>query len=261
VSDESTTGPSFELGALTTDEIRTVCEVPPCAALLPVGSVEPHGPHLPLATDTLISVEASRRAARSLSQQGVSAYVAPAVSYGVTEYAAGFAGAIGVSAPVLTALLADIVQRLLRDGWSHVCLVNNHLEPAHDAAVRAAIAGTAPGRCSVACPLTRKWGRTLSDEFKRGNCHAGRYETSLAMAAGAAVRAEYARLPAVATSLSDEIRAGKSTFAAMGLARAYTGAPAEASAAEGDALYDKLAEMIVGEVVDGLLTAGLAPRT
>jgi creatinine amidohydrolase len=242
----------FELAALTTDEVRAVCAAPPCAALVPVGSVEPHGPHLPLATDTLISLEAATRAARALNREGVAAYVAPSVPYGVTDYASGFAGAVGVSAAVLTALLGEIVRRLLVDGWSHVCLVNNHLEPAHDAAVRAAILGVAPGGASVACPLARRWGRTLSDEFKRGNCHAGRYETSLAIAAGADVRPEHARLPALATSLSEGIRAGKTTFQAMGLDRAYTGAPAEASAAEGHELYGKLATMIVTEVLEGL---------
>ena len=42
-------------------------------------------------------------------------------------------------------------------------------------------------------PLTKRWGRTLSDEFKRAECHAGRYETSLVLAAGGRVRAVLAR--------------------------------------------------------------------
>jgi creatinine amidohydrolase len=142
-----------------------------------------------------------------------------------------------------------------------VCLVNNHLEPAHDQAVRAAIAGLAQGRASVACPLTRRWGRTLSDEFKRGNCHAGRYETSLVLAAdGAANDSERARLPAIDVSLSDGIRAGKTTFRAMGLDRAYTGAPAEATREEGETLYARLAEMIATEVLEAL-TLTSSPRT
>lgn len=257
----SETSPAFELAALTTEEVAAIFAAPPSAILVPVGSVEPHGPHLPLATDTVISVEAARRAARALNTEGVAAYVAPSVAYGVTDFAAGFAGAVGISAPLLTALLRELVHRFLEDGWSHVCLVNNHLEPAHDAAVRAAIAHVQAGRASVACPLTRRWARTLSDEFKRGNCHAGRYETSLAMAAGADVRTQYSRLATVATSLSDEIKAGRSTFLAMGLERAYTGAPAEASVAEGHALYDKLAEMIVAEVVEGVRATAVPAST
>jgi creatinine amidohydrolase len=217
-----------------------------------VGSVEPHGPHLPLATDTIISEEAARRAIALLEKRGIRALVAPSVPYGVTEYAAGFSGAISVPAAALTALLRAIAERFLADGFAHVCFVNNHLEPAHDAAVRAAIVGL---RASVACPLTKRWGRTLSDEFKRGNCHAGRYETSLVLAAGASVR-DPSKLAPIATSLSDGIKSGKTTFREMGLDAAYTGAPAEATLDEGNALYEKLAEMIATEIAEALDASG-----
>jgi creatinine amidohydrolase len=53
-------------------------------------------------------------------------------------------------------------------------------------------------------------------------------------------------------SLSDGIRAGKTTFAAMGMDLAYAGAPAEATRAEGDELYERLVAMIVGEVKGAL---------
>ena len=207
----------LHLAELTTEEAKVAISTPPSAVLVPVGSVEPHGPHLPLATDTILSEEASRRAARLLRAKGVAAWIAPSVPYGVTDFAAGFAGAIGVEASALTAFLASVGARILADGWSHVCFVNNHLEPAHDQAVRAAIAGLAEGRGSVACPLTKRWGRTLSDEFKRGNCHAGRYETSLVLAADGPAHEDRAALPAVDVSLSDGIRAGKTTFRAMGM--------------------------------------------
>jgi creatinine amidohydrolase len=242
----------LHLAELTTEELAAVVAKPPSAVLLPVGSVEPHGPHLPLGTDTLLSEESSRRAARALRARGIDAWIAPSVPYGVTDFAAGFAGAVGVEAGALTTFLAAIAARFVADGWSHVCLVNNHLEPAHDQAVRAAIAGLAEGRGSVACPLTKRWARTLSDEFKRGNCHAGRYETSLVLAAGGAAKDERGALPAIDTSLSDGIRAGKATFRAMGLERAYTGAPAEATREEGDELYGRLAEMIATEVSEAI---------
>ncbi|MGO8996867.1 MAG: creatininase family protein [Polyangiaceae bacterium] len=240
------------LAELTTEEVAAVVAKPPSAVLLPVGSVEPHGPHLPLGTDTLLSEESSRRAASMLRGSGVATWIAPSVPYGVTDFAAGFSGAIGVDAAALTAFLSAIVARFLDDGWSHVCLVNNHLEPAHDQAVRGAIAGLAKGRASVACPLTKRWGRTLSDEFKRGNCHAGQYETSLVLAAGGEARDERASLPTIEVSLSDGIRAGQATFRAMGLDRAYTGSPADATREEGEALYGRLAAMIATEVLEAL---------
>lgn len=240
---------------LTTEEFRALGNAlgKKTAALVPVGSVEPHGPHLPLGTDTTISLEASVRAVALLHARGIDAFVAPSVPYGVTDYARGFAGALSIPPPVLTSFLQAVVQALLGEGFSHVCLVNNHLEPAHDEAVRAAVRDFTDGRASVACPLTRRWARTLSDEFKRGDCHAGRYETSLVLAASGNVRDDLrAQLPPLTISLATAIKAGKSTFQEMGIDRAYTGAPAEGTREEGDALYAKLAEMIATEVTEAI---------
>ncbi|HWU86108.1 MAG TPA: creatininase family protein, partial [Kofleriaceae bacterium] len=133
------------------------------------------------------------------------------------------------------------------------CLVNNHLEPAHDAAIRAVLAGR-EGKVSVACPLTKKWARTLSDEFKSGACHAGRYETSIVMAAAPELVDEAARqtLPPVPISLSKQLAAGVTTFEAMGMELAYAGDPKAASIEEGERMILRLAEMVVGEVREAL---------
>ena len=248
------------LAELTYEEVAEILAAGPAVAIVPVGSVEPHGPHLPLDTDTAISVTCAMRAADRLEVEAmpspgkaVRAVVAPSVPYGVTDYASGFAGAIGVPAAALTPMLRAIATSLLATGFVHVCFVNNHLEPAHDAAVRAAIEGLPAGAASVACPLTRRWGRTLSDEFKRGDCHAGRYETSLVLAAGGHVRESFGELPTLGLSLSEAIRAGKSTFAEIGMERAYTGAPREATRDEGEELYEKLVTMVVTEIREALL--------
>ena len=193
-------GDRHDLAGHTTDSFRALLEAGrPVVALVPVGSVEPHGPHLSLLADVVISAGACARAAALLDGRGVAAVVAPAVAYGVTDCAAGFAGAASIPAGVLTSYLRAVIDGLRATGCAHVCLVNNHLEPAHDAAVRAAVQGLAPSAASVACPLTRRWARTLSDEFKSGACHAGRYETSIIMAAGPEFVVEElrTRLPAV----------------------------------------------------------------
>jgi creatinine amidohydrolase len=242
----------MKLAELTYEEVTALCVGGRAVAIVPVGSVEPHGPHLPLDTDTTISEVCASRAIARLSAKNIPAVVAPSVPYGVTDYAKGFAGAIGVPAEALTSMLRGIANKLLETGFVHVCFVNNHLEPAHDAAVRAAIEGLPEGAASVACPLTRRWGRTLSDEFKRGDCHAGRYETSLVMAAGGRVRDAFGALPTLSTSLAEAIRSGKKTFAEIGLARAYTGAPSEATREEGESLYEKLVTMVVTEIEEAL---------
>ena len=242
------------LAQLTTVELAELTAVGDVVVLLPVGSVEPLGPHLPLATDTVISEAVAERAAKRLADDGITSVIAPAVAYGVTDYAAGFAGALSIPAATLSAFLRAVVEAHLSNGFAHVCLINNHLEPDHDKAVRAAIDGLGARRASVACPLTRRWGRTLSAEYKSGACHAGRYETSLMLAADADhVHVDQAKaLPNLEVSLSHGIKEGLTTFAAMGLERAYTGAPAEATAEEGAELLDRLAVMVATEVTEAL---------
>ncbi|MEP7119482.1 MAG: creatininase family protein [Byssovorax sp.] len=245
------------IAELTTESLKALLATHAVVALVPVGSVEPHGPHLPLGTDTVISEAAIARAAILLENQPerpIAALLAPPIPYGVTCFAEGFAGAISVPAEALTAFARAVVAGYLATGFTHVCLVNNHLEPAHDAAVRAAVTGFPAGRASIACPLSRRWGRTLSAEFKSGACHAGRYETSLVLAAAPATvdTAAASALPDLAVSLSDGIKAGKHSFKAMGLDHAYTGAPARATAAEGAELLLLLGTMIATEVTEGL---------
>lgn len=239
----------------TTDSLRALAAGKRAVvALVPVGSTEPHGPHLGLGTDVVISAAACVRAIELLERKGpLAGVIAPAISYGVTECAAGFPGAVSVPAAVLTAYIAAVCDGLLAQGIRHVCLVNNHLEPAHDAAIRGVLAGR-ERTVSVACPLTKKWARTLSEEFKSGACHAGQYETSIVMAAAPELVDEAVRqaLPAVPISLSKQLAAGVTTFAAMGLDRAYAGDPKAASVEEGERLILKLAEMVVGEIREAL---------
>jgi creatinine amidohydrolase len=238
------------------DECAAVLAGPTPVALLPVGSTEPHGPHLPLETDALLARECMTRAARALREAGVSAVAAPAISYGVTRYARAFSGAVSVDEDALVAYLASVCEGLRAAGFALVCVGNHHLEPEHVTAV-AAGAQRAHERAGGVCfanQLSRRWGRTLSNEFKRGACHAGSYESSLVLAARPALVREdlMGALPDVPVSLSAMIREGKQDFLSMGLTLAYAGEPARASRTEGEALYAQLATMVVTECLEAL---------
>jgi len=254
-------GAPILLAETTTESIGDLIAAGGAIALVPVGSTEPHGPHLPLGTDAFLSEEACRRATAVLRARGRPTIVAPSIAYGVTRYAQGFRGVLSISEPTLAALLEEIGGALLDDGFAHVSFVNNHLEPAHVATidrVASKIAGQRGQSCvSFPNPLSKRWGRTLTDEFKRGNCHAGRYETSLVLAArGDLVRRDLANeLPTLTISLSDAIKnsAGAAvTFGQIGMMQAYTGAPAEGTSAEGEDIYSRLVDMIVTEVTEHL---------
>jgi len=87
----------------------------------------------------------------------------------------------------------------------------------------------------------------LTEEFRSGAAHAGRYETSLVLAARPELidSERMSRLPSLLVNMPAAIAAGQTDFVAMGMEQAYCGAPAEASAAEGEATFATLTVMLV----------------
>jgi creatinine amidohydrolase len=233
-----------------------------CVVLVPVGAIEAHGPHLPLDTDLIIAGETARRAAVRFRARGLTALVAPPIAYGVSYVGGSFPGTIPAPAPVVSALLENVIVAIAGFGPRRIGVVNAHLEPAHVEAIRhAAERGAVACGARVACPDKRepRWAATLSEEFRRGSRHAGSYETSLVLAAAPVkVRSDLLpTLPAVWVDLPGRLRAGARTFEDAGGTAAYFGNPAVASAAEGERLFDALATMIVTAVdeLDGELAA------
>src|SRR5438046_3008375 len=81
-------------------------------ALLPIGSTEAHGPHLPLATDVLIAEAVAGRVAARLAEQGRPSLIFPAVAYSLTDFARPFPGTVSVGADAARAFLADVLAAL-----------------------------------------------------------------------------------------------------------------------------------------------------
>jgi creatinine amidohydrolase len=104
------------LGARSTAELRPESTV----LLVPIGSCEQHGPHLPLDTDTRIAVAVSMRAA----ERAGGAVVAPAVAYGSSGEHAGFAGTLSIGQAALETLVVELVRSA--DAFAAVVLVNGH---------------------------------------------------------------------------------------------------------------------------------------
>ncbi len=231
-----------------------------CAAILPVGSTEAHGPHLPLDTDVTIARGTARRAAARLEEAGRACVVLPPVAYAVTEFAAPFAGTLSLDAETATAHLAGVLEAAARSGFAPLAVANGHLEPAHLDSIRAAIARVEErtGATVVFPDVTRRrLAERLTDEFRSGACHAGSYESSLVMADDPTAVDEETRraLPEVDISLVDVIRAGKKDFLEAGGDQAYFGRPAEASAAEGESTFRELADILV-EALEEAMTRG-----
>lgn len=90
-------------------------------ALLPVGAMEQHGPHLPLTTDTILAEGVARRIARL-----VGGLLMPAFAYGDAWSAEGWAGTISISPETTQEALIDIGSGLRRAGFAGLVTVNGH---------------------------------------------------------------------------------------------------------------------------------------
>lgn len=216
--------------------------------LLPVGAVEPHGPHAPLGTDEIISAGmCARAAARLADDPDVRVVVLPTLNYGVTRFGAAFPGAVTVSEDTLHALVVDVCGSLARQGFSRIVVVNNHFEPAHVATLQKA---TTEAGVAYLDLVRRRNAARLTEEFRSGACHAGRYETSLVLADRPALvdTEAMASLPPVAVNMPAAMAEGRSDFTAMGMSQAYCGAPADATAEEGESTFDTLTDLLVEAV-------------
>ena len=243
----------FILEELTWCEVAEALRSPFPVALLPLGSTEAHGPHLPLGTDAMISREMVLRAACELRRKGINALILPSVSYGVSYFASPFAGTIPVSQATLISLVQDICLSVLDMGFATICLCTAHLEPAHFEGfhkVREFIKQHTGVTIGVPDNRDAEWAAQLGEEFRKGARHAGSYETSLLLAADPVlVRQEICRnLPPVWIDLPAKARSGAKTFREAGSDQAYFGDPAQASVKEGEAYFDALAQMVVSTV-------------
>jgi creatinine amidohydrolase len=225
-------------------------------AVLPAGAVEAHGPHLPLGTDVIIAEAMARGGAERLSARGFDVVLLPALTFAPAPFASAFAGTVHTPAEATTMMVAGVARSLGRHGIRVTAIANAHHDPAHVHALRSAVdAASAEGVKLVFPDLTRRrWAERLTDEFRSGACHAGRYEGSIVMAERPdLVRNDVmAALAANPRSLVDAIRRGDTTFEAAGGADAYFGFPAEATAAEGRAILESLATILEESVLEAL---------
>jgi mycofactocin precursor peptide peptidase len=200
--------------------------------LLPLGSCEQHGAHLPLDTDTRIALAVAHGVAST--RPGVR--VAPAVAYGASGEHAAFVGTLSIGSDVLAMVIIELVRSA--DWAERVVLVNGH-------------GGNVDGLRSAMRTLTGE-GRTLdvwSPTIRGGDAHAGHTETSLMLAiAPETVRMDLAEIGATEsiTVLLPALRTGGVRAVSP---NGVLGDPTRATAQQGRKLLADLVSSL-GAVVD-----------
>lgn len=208
--------------------------------LLPLGSTEQHGPHLPLSTDTVVASRLAERAHRTMPGVGL----APAIPYGASGEHAHFPGTLSIGTEALYQLLVEFVRHAAGD-WRHVLVVNGHGGNA-EALARAAT-------------LARYEGRSLQVHHAasggpRADPHAGYRETCLMLhLAPETVRVDLAAAGAAGplSELLPRIAAGGIRAVS---ANGVLGDPTGADAQEGARIFAGMADRLIDRI-RGLLAA------
>ena len=245
----------YNLGECTREQIRDLA--PNAIAVLPTASVEQHGPHMPVITDTLLCSTVALRAAER-AQGRADVLVAPTLAFGNSHHHRPFAGVLSLSSATYMAAVTEILEGLVLSGFRKLVVLNGHGGNTDSNAVVGLDFVNRLGH-DVTIATAAYWDiaraalveqTQLSSDLIPG--HAGRFETAMVMA----LRPELVPAGGLAQTV-DMRRASQGLFSAMSGATVqvhgawaastgYTDNPAAASAEEGEALLD----IIVGEVAD-----------
>jgi mycofactocin precursor peptide peptidase len=208
--------------------------------IVPLGSLEQHGPHLPLDTDTRIAVAVA--AAVAARRPGVA--VAPPLAFGASGEHDAFPGTVSIGTAALTDVLVELGRDVSRH-WGALLLVNGH----------------GGNRDAVSAALRRLDGEgkrcaAFSVSPRHGDAHAGRAETSMLLHLDpAAVRSEDAE-PGETRPITELIGRLRNEGVRSVSPNGVLGDPAGATAAEGRRLIEHATADCVA-TLDALLSGGV----
>jgi creatinine amidohydrolase len=110
---------------LTWSQIEQMPNKENVVIIQPVGAIEQHGPHLPIAVDSAISLGVLGKALSQLDRN-LPAYALPCLYYGKSNEHIGFPGTITLSAQTLLAVITEMALSIYRSGFRKLILMNSH---------------------------------------------------------------------------------------------------------------------------------------
>jgi creatinine amidohydrolase len=172
-----------EWARMTAPDLRAIAAREGALAILPAGSLEQHGQHLPVITDTA-SASAAAIAAARLVANDVPVAVLPGLWLGLSEHHLPFGGTISVDYAAYRAILESIVRSLRAIGFARLLIVNGHggnIDPLAVASRELAVAYDFPIVATTPWFLARDKLAPIF-EVDTGAKHACEGETSMMMA-------------------------------------------------------------------------------
>ncbi|MDP7078888.1 MAG: creatininase family protein [Candidatus Undinarchaeales archaeon] len=203
-------------------------------AVLPVGAIEEHGPHLPSATDTIIATALARRVA-----DRTGAICLPALPYGYCRTTARLPGTVSIGFDALRAVVHDIVTALADGGVSGIVVITGHGGSAHLTALQEAMCTALQGRVDVKGAVLTPWTIAIDDLVETPTYHAGETETSLMLA----IAPELVDM-ALARPGQEIPKKGFTARPAEPVSGVW-GDPTLASATKGEAVLERLTEVLI----------------
>jgi creatinine amidohydrolase len=94
--------------------------------ILPVASLEQHGPHLPVEVDSMLGETVAARAAARLDARGTPVVVLPVLWTGLSEHHMSFGGTVTLDNATFAAVIEGVVRSVLRHGFRRIVLLNAH---------------------------------------------------------------------------------------------------------------------------------------
>lgn len=110
---------------LTWSQIEQMPNKENVVIIQPIGAIEQHGPHLPIAVDSAISLGVLGKALEHLPQD-IPAYALPCLYYGKSNEHSGFPGTITLSSQTLLAVITEMAQSIYASGFRKLVLMNSH---------------------------------------------------------------------------------------------------------------------------------------
>ncbi len=225
------------LGELTMTEFQKALRKTK-TVIMPFGTVEAHGTHLPLNTDTLIIRELVKKVTEKLN-----IFMLPPLQYGVCTSTSAHPGTVGITASTLRRLATDVVRDAFNKGLRNFILVSGHGGGLHVSALKEAsesLAAELKGIKIAAFSIYDVLGKEAESIGEtRNDSHAGELETSLVLHLAPRLvkgraKEEYPELP--------------KPFIVRDKQRYWPGAvwgnPAKASAEKGERLFNLMAEKL-----------------